>query len=363
VQFIDLKKQYDLYKDEIRAEVDGVLESCRYIMGPAVSGLEEELAQYAQVKHAIGCSSGTDAILLALLALDLKPGDEVIVPDLTFFATAETVSLLGGVPVFSDILSDTYNIDPSKIEAKIGPKTRGIIAVSLYGQCADFDALCEIADKHELFLLEDGAQSFGGTYRGRKSCGLTEIATTSFYPAKPLGAYGDGGAVFTSSDALAEKIRVVLNHGQTGPYQHSRVGINGRLDSLQAAVLRVKLRHFDAELEKRRQAADWYNEELAETVATPVVREGNCSSWAQYTVRHGEREKIIAYLKSKGIPTAIHYPIPVSSQKAYAGSGSGNGECPNAFAASQEVFSLPMHPFITRDEIREVASAIREALL
>lgn len=362
MQFIDLNKQYNLYKEEIRQEMDAVLESSRFILGPSVSELENDLASCCGVKHAIGCSSGTDAILLALMALELNPGDEVIVPDFTFFATAEMVSFLGGIPVFVDIRPDTYNIDPQKVVKKIGNKTRGIIAVSLYGQCADFDKLAEIAARCNLFLVEDAAQSFGATYKGRKSCALTEIATTSFYPAKPLGAYGDGGAVFTNADELAQTMRFMLNHGQESGYQHRYIGINGRLDSLQAAVLKVKLRHFEEELQMRQQVACWYDEQLGDLVTRPQIQDHNRSSWAQYTVRHVEREKIIRHLKNNGIPTAIHYPKPIHQQKAYAELGIDDEEYPNSISASREVFSLPMHPFLTQAEIQSVAAMIREAV-
>jgi UDP-2-acetamido-2-deoxy-ribo-hexuluronate aminotransferase len=362
LQFIDLKQQYELYKGEIRREMDAVLDSCRYILGPAVSELEQALADYTGVPHAIACSSGTDAILLALMALELKPGDEVIIPDFTFFATAEMISLIGGVPVIADILPDTYNLDPRKVEEKINKKTRGIIAVSLYGQCPDFDDLAEIASKHGLFLLEDAAQSFGAMYKGRKSCSLTEIATTSFYPAKPLGAYGDGGAVFTQDTDLDQKIRFLLNHGQEAGYQHRYIGINGRLDSLQAAVLKVKLRHFDEELTRRQQVAEWYDEHIGDTVSRPFIREENRSSWAQYTVRHRDRVRIIDHLQSKGIPTAIHYPKPIHQQTAYAALDLSDADYANSVAASREVFSIPMHPFLTRNETQMIASAIKEVL-
>jgi UDP-2-acetamido-2-deoxy-ribo-hexuluronate aminotransferase len=297
-----------------------------------------------------------------LMALGLKPGEEVIVPDFTFFATAEMVSLIGGVPVFADIRKDTYNIDPQKVEERIGQKTRGIIAVSLYGQCADFDELTEIASKHELFLMEDAAQSFGSTYKDKKSCSLTKVATTSFYPAKPLGAYGDGGAVFTDDEELEQKIRFMLNHGQEAGYQHRYIGINGRLDSLQAAVLKVKLRHFNEELNLRQKVAGRYDEQLGDTIIKPKILEGNRSSWAQYTVRHPDRDRIIQHLKNKGIPTAIHYPKPVHQQQAYVELGLKDTDYFNSISASQEVFSLPMHPFLTSDDTRSVAVAIREAL-
>ena len=361
MEFIDLQRQYQSYKAEIRAEIDKVLDTSRYILGPAVTELEEAMAGYLGVKHAIGCASGTDALLLAMMAMELAPGDEVIVPDFTFFATAEVVSLLGGKPVFADVLPDTLNLDPRQVEAKIGPRTRGVIAVSLYGQCADFDELADITRRRKLFLIEDAAQSFGATYKGRKSGALCELSTTSFYPAKPLGAYGDAGALFTGDDALAERLRVLANHGQPATYRHRLVGINGRLDSLQAAILKVKLRHFPEELERRQQVASWYEAGLAGLVSTPQVKKGNISSWAQYTVRSPQRTRLIEKLKERGIPTAIHYPMPLHQQEVYSGLGIRDESLPESVRASREVFSLPMHPYLTREEVKTVASAFREA--
>jgi len=363
MNFIDLKEQYNRYKEEIRAEIDNTLEATHFIGGPALANLEKELADFCGAKHAIGCSSGTDALILSLMALDIKPGDEVIVPDFTFFATAETVSFLGAKPVFVDIKEGTYNIDPDLIEARITEKTKGIIAVSLYGQCADFDGLNSIVRKHNLFLIEDAAQSFGADCNGKKSGNLCEVAITSFYPAKPLGAYGDGGALFISNDELAEKIRMLLNHGQNASYKHRYIGINGRLDAIQAAILRVKLKHFNEELEKRQQVAGWYTEALAGRVVTPEIKDGNTCSWAQYTVRSEKREQIIDYLKKKGIPVAIHYPLPVHKQEAYSNRQLADKAFPVAVRMSKEVFSLPMHPFLTREEGHQVAEAIREALI
>jgi UDP-2-acetamido-2-deoxy-ribo-hexuluronate aminotransferase len=362
MNFIDLKEQYRRYKEEIRAEIDNTLEATQFIGGPALAKLETELASFCGAKHAIGCSSGTDGLILALMALDIEPGDEIIVPDFTFFATAETVSFLGAKPVFVDIEEDTYNINPDLIEAVITERTKGIIAVSLYGQCADFERLASIARKHNLFLIEDAAQSFGAGYNSKKSGNLCEVAITSFYPAKPLGAYGDGGALFTSSDELAEKIRMLLNHGQNASYKHRYIGINGRLDALQAAVLRVKLKHFNEELENRQQVAGWYTEALTGMVVTPEIKNGNTCSWAQYTVRSDKREQIIDHLKKKGIPVAIHYPLPVHKQEAYSNQQLADKDFPVAVRMSREVFSLPMHPFLTREESQQVASAIEEAL-
>ena len=365
MNFIDLKEQYNRYKEEIRAEIDNTLETTQFIGGPALASFEKGLADFCGAEHAIGCSSGTDALILSLIALNIKPGDEVIVPDFTFFATAETVSFLGAKPVFVDIEEDTYNINPDLIEDVITERTKGIIAVSLYGQCADFDRLNSIARKHNLFLMEDAAQSFGAGCNGKKSGNLCEVATTSFYPAKPLGAYGDGGAIFTGSDELAEKIRMLLNHGQNASYKHRYIGINGRLDAIQAAILSVKLKYFSDELEKRQQVAGWYTEALSGLVVTPEIKNGNTCSWAQYTVRSDKREQVIDHLKKKGIPVAIHYPMPVHKQEAYGNSYSNqqmDKNFPVAVRMSKEVFSLPMHPFLSREESLQVATAIREAL-
>lgn len=362
MQFIDLKEQYRRYKQEIQEEMNAVLESAAFIRGPAVRRFEEEMADYLDVKHAIGCSSGTDAILLALLALDVKPGDEVLVPDFTFIATAEIVALLGCVPVFVDILPDTYNIDGKQLEKKITEKTKGIIPVSLYGQCADFDEINAVAAKHKLWVIEDGAQSFGALYKGKKSGGLTTIGTTSFFPAKPLGCYGDGGAVFTDDESLADKMRMLLNHGQSKRYHHSIIGINGRLDSLQAAILSVKLKHFDDEIAKKQQIAQKYSEQLKDTVTIPFIKDHNYSVWAQYTVRTPKRDDVTAALKEKNIPTAIHYPMPLHSQEAFAYLNNSDSDYPLSVEYSKSVISLPMHPFLEDADISVVTEAVKEAL-
>jgi UDP-2-acetamido-2-deoxy-ribo-hexuluronate aminotransferase len=359
MNFIDLKEQYRLYRSEIDVEIEHVLTSAQFIMGESVGLLEQELAHHCGVKYAIGCGSGTDALLLALMALGVGSGDEVIVPDFTFYATAEMISLLGATPVFVDIKESTYNLDPVLVEAAITQRTKAIIAVSLYGQCADFDELNQIARSRKLHLIEDGAQSFGATYRGRKSCALCEIGTTSFFPSKPLGAYGDGGAVFTSDDELAKQIRILLNHGQTDRYCHVAVGINGRLDTLQAAILRVKLRHFDEECGARQRVAEEYTRALQGTVGTPYVESWNASVWAQYTVRSPARPALVDGLKQKGIPTAIHYPTPLHKQPVYANMRCSDKKFPVTNKICNEVVSLPMHPFLKREEIEQVAAAIR----
>ena len=359
MNFIDLQEQYRRYKAEIDAEIGKILASAQFIMGESVGLLEGELARHAGVKHAIGCSSGTDALLLALMAIDLKAGDEVIVPDFTFFATAEVVSFLGGKPVFVDVKESTYNLDPARVEAAITSRTRAIMAVSLYGQCADYDELGRIAAAHKLHLIEDAAQSFGATYRGRKSCALTEISATSFFPSKPLGAYGDGGAVFTTNDAIADRIRMLLNHGQSGRYNHKYVGINGRLDTIQAAVLRVKLRHFDEECAARQRVADGYAKALKGVVATPHVESWNTSVWAQYTIRTARRQVVVDALKKQGIPTAVHYPLALHRQPVYADMRCADTGFPVTNRVCEEVVSLPMHPFLKDSEIGQIADAIR----
>jgi len=318
MEFCDLKYQYQLYKTEIDEAVTSVMESAAFIKGPAVRQFEQEMQEYLEnAVDAVGCSSGTDALLIALMALDVQPGDEIIIPDFTFIATGEVISLLGAVPVFCDIDEDTYLIDPEQIMHNITDKTVGIIPVSLFGQCADMDAVQAIADKHHLWVVEDAAQSFGAEYKGRKSCTMGDISATSFFPAKPLGCYGDGGALFTKDAALSEKIHVILNHGQTQRYHHSLIGINGRLDSLQAAILSVKLKHFADEIVLRNAAAEHYTQLLKNLVKTPELLSSNTSVWAQYTVRHKNRDGIRKNLKHAGIPTAVHYPIPLPAAQAH----------------------------------------------
>ena len=362
MQFVDLKRQYEEYRGEIMAEIQSVLDTTAFIGGAAVKELEAELAVHTGVRHAIGCSSGTDALFLGLLALGVKLGDEVIVPDFTFIATAETVALAGAVPVFADIRPDTYNIDPDSIAALVTGRTVGIIPVSLYGQAAEMDEINAIAENRGLWVMEDGAQSYGASHRGRKSCALSRLGTTSFFPAKPLGAYGDAGALFTDDDELAATLRMLLNHGQRKRYDHAIVGLNARLDTIQAAVLKVKLRHFDDELAARQQVADWYTRELADAVPTPVILDHNTSAWAQYTIRVPSRAAVQGALKERGIPTAVHYPIPLHQQDAFAGHVQSAIEVPHTEKASAEVMSLPMHPFLTRDEVRVVAEAVKAAI-
>jgi UDP-2-acetamido-2-deoxy-ribo-hexuluronate aminotransferase len=361
MQFCDLHRQYLEYKDELDAAIAGVIKNTAFINGPDIKELEKELSDYSGAEHAIACSSGSDAISMALFAMDIKPGDEVLCPAFTFIATGTMISVLGAKPVFVDVDPVTFNLDPDKIEEKISGKTKGIIVVSLYGQCADFDRINAIAEKHGLWVLEDGAQSFGAKYKGRESCSLTKIATTSFFPAKPLGAYGDGGAIFTSDDDLAEKLRMIRNHGQEKRYHHKIIGFNGRMDTLQAAILRVKLKHFSKEIIERNKVAESYSKALKDVVETPVVLKDNMSVWAQYTIRVDKRDLLREKLSAYGIPTAVHYPMPLPKQKAFKYLGQGT-DFPISNALSERVMSLPMHPFLTDEEIIFISDKIKEAV-
>ncbi len=362
MQFCDLQKQYSIYKDEIQKEINNVLDTSAYINGPAVKDLEANLAAFTSVKYAISCSSGTDAILLPLMAYDIQPGDEIICPAFTFIATASMIAFYKAIPVFVDVDPVTFNIDTKKIEEKITNKTKGIIAVSLYGQMPEIEKLNEIALKNKLWVLEDAAQSFGATYRGKSSCSLTDVATTSFFPAKPLGAYGDGGAVFTNSDELAEKMHIIRDHGQEKRYYHKYIGINGRMDTIQAAVVNVKLKYFPKELMLRQEAADFYTNLLKDFVETPQIIENRTCSWAQYTIRINNRDKIFTLLAEKKIPTAVHYPMPLPHQEAFIDIPSSNDNYPISDNLSERVLSLPMHAFITPEEQTKVVDAIKAAI-
>ncbi|MGD9930873.1 MAG: DegT/DnrJ/EryC1/StrS family aminotransferase [Mangrovibacterium sp.] len=362
MEFCDLKRQYAAYQSELDAAIRSVVQSATFINGNEICLLEEELAAYTGVKYALACSSGTDALLLSLLALGLRPGDEVICPAFSFIAPASMVALCGGKPVFVDASPTDFNLDVAKIEQKITAKTRGIIAVSLFGQCAGLDEINRLAAQHGLWVIEDGAQSFGATISGRKSCGMTDLATTSFFPAKPLGCYGDGGAVFTNNDELAATVRQLRAHGQERRYYHRRIGINGRMDTLQAAILRVKLRHFDQELGVRQQAADWYTSLLKGFVETPLVAAGKTSSWAQYTIRSTKRDELKAALAEKNIPSTVHYPLPLPRQEAFSKDVPPEEQFPLSGELCKTVLSLPMHGLITEDEVRQVAEVIIDAI-
>jgi UDP-2-acetamido-2-deoxy-ribo-hexuluronate aminotransferase len=363
LEFINLKAQYAAYKNEIDEKVLGVFGSGQFVMGKEVDALEVELAAYVGAKHAISCSSGTDALLLALMALDIGAGDEVITTPFTFIATAEVIALLGAKPVFVDIDEKTYNMDPSKIEAAITPKTKAIMPVSLYGQCADMDEINAIGAKHGIVVIEDAAQSFGAEYKGKKSCNLSKIGCTSFFPSKPLGCYGDGGALFTDDDALATKIASIRIHGQTERYVHKYVGINGRLDAVQAAITRVKLSHFDAELAKRAEFGARYLELLGSLdVVTPFTKSGRTNVYGQFSVRVKNRDSVMKKLGELGVPTAVHYPRPLHLQECFAPLGYKVGDFPICEKISNEIMSLPFSAFLTEAEQVTVADALSKSL-
>ena len=360
MDFIDLKTQYQGLKAQIDANIQKVLAHGQYILGPEVAELEEKLAAFVGARYCISVANGTDALQIAQMALGIGPGDEVITPGFTYIATAETVALLGAKPVYVDIDPRTYNLDPALLEAAITPRTKAIIPVSLYGQCADFDAINAIAAKHGIPVIEDAAQSFGATYKGKRSCNLTTIACTSFFPSKPLGCYGDGGAIFTNDDDLARVLRQIARHGQDRRYHHIRVGVNSRLDTLQAAILLPKLDIFPHELEQRAQVALGYACLLAEAgIAAPFVETHNVSAWAQYTVQLAERDQVQDRLKVAGIPTAVHYPIPLNRQPAVADAAA---RLPVGDAVAARVMSLPMHPYLDAAEQATVVNALRESL-
>lgn len=360
MEFIDLAAQQARIKDKIDAAIQRVLAHGKYILGPEVDELEEKLAAYTGAKHCITVANGTDALQIAQMALGIGPGDEVITPGFTYIATAETVALLGAKPVYVDIDPKTYNLDPSLLEAAITPRTKAIIPVSLYGQCADFDAINAIADKHGIPVIEDAAQSFGATYKGRKSCNLSTIACTSFFPSKPLGCYGDGGAIFTNDDELALVMRQIARHGQDRRYHHIRVGVNSRLDTIQAAILLPKLQIIDDELSRRESVANSYTSFLSveKGIFTPTINEGNTSAWAQYTVRVNDRDRITGALTAFKIPTSVHYPLPLNKQPAVK----SDCKLPVGDMLAEQVFSLPMHAYLSDSKIEYVAMKLMNSL-
>ena len=376
INFIDLKKQQDCIRPSIELNMHKVLHHGQYIMGPEIAELEHKLADYVGVKQCITASSGTDTLLIALMALGIGPGDEVITSPFTFIATGEMIVLAGATPVFVDIDPRTYNIDPAKIEAAITLRTKAIMPVSLYGQCADFDTINELVKKHndsrsttndpQIYVIEDGAQSFGATYKGRRSCGLSTIGSTSFFPSKPLGCYGDGGALFTNDDALAKAMREIRAHGQDRRYHHSRLGINGRFDTIQAAVLLAKLDIFPDEVEDRSRIGARYTELFSlesgnsnsRSIIAPYIEPHNISVYAQYTVQVDSRELVQKKMQGRGIPTAVHYPIPLHLQPAFANLGFGEGSFPVSENAGKRVMSLPIHPYLKDDEQKRIVEAL-----
>jgi UDP-2-acetamido-2-deoxy-ribo-hexuluronate aminotransferase len=361
MEFIDLKSQYQIIEKDVNCRIRTVLEHGRFIMGPEVAELEKRLADFVGVKHCVSVSSGTDALLIALMALGVGSGDEVITTPFTFIATGEVISLLGATPVFTDIDPTTFNIDPDRIEAAITSNTKAILPVSLFGQCANMDRINEIAGHYGLPVIEDAAQSFGATYKGRRSCGLSKVGCTSFYPSKPLGAYGDGGACFTDDDDLAKWMRQIRVHGQDRRYNHSMVGLNGRMDTLQAAILLAKLEVFPQELEARKRIGQRYTELLERVVVTPTIEPNSPNVFAQYTIQVEERDKVAHHLNENGVPTAIHYPTPLHLQPAYHSLGHKDGSLSAAEAAASKVLSLPMHPYLADNEIESIVRHIRKA--
>jgi UDP-2-acetamido-2-deoxy-ribo-hexuluronate aminotransferase len=350
-----------MYQTEIDEAIHAVLDKSNYIMGEEIKELEKSLEEFTGAKYAISCSSGTDALLLAMMALDIQSNDEIITTPFTFIATAETIAFLGAKPVFVDIDEKTYNIDPSKIEEKITSKTKAIMSVSLYGQPADMDAIQTIADKYDLKVIIDGAQSFGSTYKGKTDSNLGDISTTSFFPAKPLGCFGDGGAVFTNDAELANKIRSLRVHGQSKRYHHKYIGIGGRLDTMQAAVLNVKLKYYAKDLALRQEIAQKYNTALKEKdLILPFVDEKATSAWAQYSVRVQNRDELQSKLKEQGIPTAVHYPMPLHLQECFEYLGHKKGDFPISEVISSEIMSLPMNPYLTDEEIAYVSQKVME---
>ncbi|MGE0114042.1 MAG: DegT/DnrJ/EryC1/StrS family aminotransferase [Steroidobacteraceae bacterium] len=372
MDFIDLKSQYRRIQASVNTRIQKVLEHGQYVLGPECTELETQLAAYVGAKHCIAASSGTDTLLIALMALNIGPGDEVITSPFTFIATGEVIALAGARPVFVDIEARTYNLDPALLERAITPRTKAIMPVSLYGQCADFDAINAIARKHGIPVIEDGAQSFGAVYKGKRSCGLSEIGSTSFFPSKPLGGYGDGGALFTNDDRLAKLMREIRVHGQDKRYHHPRLGLNGRLDSLQAAILLAKMEIFEDEVQARSRLGARYSALLTEAFAgqqvivTPVVEAHNLSVYAQYTIQvpheNNGRAQFEERMKAQGIPTAVHYPVPLYRQPVFTDLGYQASDFPVSEYIASRVISLPMHPYLTETQQQQVVAAVSKAI-
>ena len=367
IQFIDLQAQQDLIREKINERINRVLDHGKYIMGPEVQELEEVLTNYVGAKYCVSCASGTDALLMALMAYDVGAGDVIFTTPFTFIATAEVISLLGATPVFVDIDPGTFNIDPAKLRETIlnrinnngHTKPRGIIAVDLFGQPADYNEINKIAAEFDLFVIEDAAQSFGAEYQGNNACGLADVGTTSFFPAKPLGCYGDGGAIFTDNKEIANLLTSIRIHGKgLHKYENARIGINGRLDTMQAAILLAKLEIFDNEIKLRNEVAKRYSELLPRSLKTPIVKPDRLSAWAQYSILADDRDKIMAKLKINNIPTAIYYPKPLHLQDAFSDLGFKAGDFPVSEEVVSRIFSLPMHPYLEKGQQEFIAESI-----
>jgi dTDP-4-amino-4,6-dideoxygalactose transaminase len=370
MHFIDLPAQQQRIRDKIEKNMKAVLDHGKYINGPELTELEKKLAGYTGAKFAVGCASGTDALLMPLLAYGIKPGDSIFTTPFTFIATAEVIQLLGATTVFVDIEPDTFNIDVKKLDAEIekikkkgGLTPKGIIPVDIFGQTADYDEINAIAEKHDLFVIEDAAQSFGASYKGRRAGSLADVGATSFFPAKPLGCYGDGGMIFTSDKAMYDKLVSIRVHGQgTDKYDNVRIGINGRIDTIQCAVLLAKMEIFDEEISLRQDVAKRYSEGLKNSVKVPFVKKDNISAWAQYSILHPERDRIISKLNEQKIPTAVYYPKPLHLQTAFSHLGHKAGDFPVSEEISNKIFSLPMHPYLKKDDQDRVIEIIKGAM-
>lgn len=360
MDFIDLKTQQKRIGDSLQKRIDAVLAHGQYILGPEVEELEHALAAFSGARYCITCGNGTDALQIALMGLGIGPGDEVITPGFAYIATAEAITLVGARPVYAEIDERSYTVDPESVETLVTPRTRAIMPVSLFGQCADMDALDAIAERHGLAVIEDAAQSFGATYKGRRSCNLSTVACTSFFPSKPLGCYGDGGALFTSDSQLADRLRQIARHGQDRRYHHVRLGMNSRLDTLQAAVLLAKLEILEDEIEQRQRVAARYDRLLAEASipCAPYVAACNTSVYAQYTIRSHERMRLCQRLNNAGIPTMIHYPLPLHKQPAVA---CAHAQLPLSESVAEQVLSLPMHPYLSHRQQQIIVEALQDA--
>ncbi len=362
IDFANLEKAFLEHEDEFKMVSMNVMSSARYILGKETEDFENNLQEFVGSDYALGCSSGTDALLLALMALGIRPGDEIITTPFTFIATAETIAFVGAKPVFVDIKESTYNIDFSLIEEAITEKTKAIMPVSLYGQMADMDEINQIANRYGLAVIEDAAQSFGALYKGKRSCNVSTIGCTSFFPAKPMGCFVDGGAVFTKSEEIYEKMKAMRVHGQVKRYTHKYIGMGGRLDNLQAAILNVKLKFYDKDMERRQAVAEKYTNLLEKHISTPIVKDNRTSVWAQYTVKVKNRNQVQESLKDLGIPTAVHYPIPLHLQECFDYLGHSEGDFPIGEKCANEVMSLPMNPFITPEEINYISNNLLKQL-
>jgi len=360
IDYANLNLQYQYYKKNIDDAIFKVVKKSKFIMGEEVSKLEKNLEKFTGVNHAITCSSGTDALLLAMMAINIQPGDEIITTPFTWVSTAETIALLKAIPVFVDIEPDTYNINANLIEAAITKNTKAIMPVSLFGQPADIDHIQNIAEKHDLKVIIDGAQSFGSTYKNKTDSNLGDISITSFFPSKPLGCYGDGGAVFTNNDKYAEKIKMLRVHGQNKRNHHKYIGMGGRMDTIQAAILLAKLKYFNQELKDRKIVADRYTNGLTDIVQTPIIKQNISSAWAQYTIRVNNRDDIQNELKKKDIPTSVFYPVSLHLQECFKYLNYKRGDFSISEKSSNEVISLPMNPFLTYDQIDYIILKIKE---